>query len=282
MQARLRQRLQLVSIGVRLTVMMAVLLAAAMGTFGAITLSLQREAALDAVKWEAQRLIESLDNTLQVQMLRGDTHLSEAVTRIARARSVESATLTKHRGLVRYSTDSRAVGRRVPLTSPQCSGCHRGGQGGKPVVSRAPRVWIQREQSRISVTMPILNHSTCYDNACHAHAASEPVLGVLELDLPFGPVSRALEHYRQRVLLLIAVLVPLTSLLVLLLTRRWVGRPVARLVRATRAVARGDLTQALEQGEGELGELAQAFNRMEQSLQTSQRQIVASEKLASV
>jgi two-component system NtrC family sensor kinase len=69
---------------------------------------------------------------------------------------------------------------------------------------------------------------------------------------------------------------------VLALIRQWVTKPVRELLGGTRRVADGELGHVIPEGEAELGALARAFNKMQQNILTSQRQLIMIEKLASI
>jgi len=75
----------------------------------------------------------------------------------------------------------------------------------------------------------------------------------------------------------------LICLLIVYYTHRSIVRPVGALVKGTAAVARGDLTGAIDvDGTGEFRELAESFNRMAHALAANQKQLIEAEKMASV
>ncbi|MGD2175951.1 MAG: ATP-binding protein [Candidatus Brocadiaceae bacterium] len=75
----------------------------------------------------------------------------------------------------------------------------------------------------------------------------------------------------------------LVSLLVIYYTHRAIVRPVETLVEGTHALAEGDLGNRIRlRGAGEFAELAESFNRMAGALEANQRQLVETEKLATI
>ncbi len=71
--------------------------------------------------------------------------------------------------------------------------------------------------------------------------------------------------------------------LTVFLTHRAIIRPINEIVDGTRALAGGDLTKRLSTpAVAEFRQLAESFNRMAEALQAHQRQLVESEKLATV
>jgi two-component system NtrC family sensor kinase len=64
---------------------------------------------------------------------------------------------------------------------------------------------------------------------------------------------------------------------------RFIARPIAQLVEATRELARGNMTVRVDaRGKGEFATLGQAFNRMVEALNRTQRELLHKEKLASM
>ena len=75
----------------------------------------------------------------------------------------------------------------------------------------------------------------------------------------------------------------LLGLVVSLLVRWWIDRPVQRLVTATRQVAGGNLSHTVEvDRKDELGILANSFNNMTEKLAEARLQLFQSDKLASL
>jgi signal transduction histidine kinase len=89
-------------------------------------------------------------------------------------------------------------------------------------------------------------------------------------------VEREFERaVRESVVTRVAVLA-LFVLLVFVVTRWSVARPIRALIRGARAVGSGDLTQRIDmRGTTELRQLADEFNRMAESLERAQRALVA-------
>jgi len=278
----LGDRLRRIPVAARLAAMMAGVLVVGIGTFGAVGLVHSRRQALKAVRSDARRLVRSLERALRGQMLRKGADLGDSVARIARPGGVESLTLTSHKGSIRYATRKKVIDTTVKIGDARCTGCHPGGGRGHHGTELKSAVQILERPMVARATMPILNARECSTASCHAHSATETVLGVLEIDVSYRSTARMLRTQRLVLVALLVAIVGITTPLVFLLVRRWVGRPVAQLLRGTRHVARGEMDLVMPVGGGELGELTAAFNVMQERLRTGQRQIVISEKLASV
>jgi two-component system NtrC family sensor kinase len=140
-----------------------------------------------------------------------------------------------------------------------------------------------REESKAAwVVLPIYNDPECSTAECHAHSDSETVLGVMQIDISYAEIDESLTRSRRNLIAFSSFVALGTFVVIILLIRRWVSNPVRMMLEGTRRVADGDLDHAIPVGEGELGALAQAFNRMQHDLQSSQKQLITAEKLASI
>jgi len=104
----------------------------------------------------------------------------------------------------------------------------------------------------------------------------------MEITLSTRHIDESLGQARIEIAGVTVGLILITSLSVWLLVRRWVGRPVEELLDGTRRIGTDKPPQVIRPGEAELGELAHAFNSMQERLLTSQRELLVSERLAAL
>ena len=108
--------------------------------------------------------------------------------------------------------------------------------------------------------------------------------GILESDLRAAE-REASEAWEYSVLTswVMLVLALICSFLVIFYAHRSIVVPVNQLIDGTEQIAAGDLDRRVEvHGAGEFEELAESFNQMTEALQSNQRQLVQSEKLATI
>jgi signal transduction histidine kinase len=83
-------------------------------------------------------------------------------------------------------------------------------------------------------------------------------------------------HATRRVVLLIFIVTVLTSIIIAWVLSRWITVPVQQLSAASEEVARGDLGVRVDlKGRDEIGNLADAFNKMTESLRDARDKIEA-------
>jgi len=144
-------------------------------------------------------------------------------------------------------------------------------------VDLGTRVRIQgREGSRrLEMLTPIYNERSCSQAECHAHPAGVKVLGVLDLALNLETVDQEVASMKFRVLLVTGVEITLISLFIIYFTRRFLGRPIEKLIGGFKSVSQMELDTPLDivDSSEELDELARSFDVMRGRLRTALAEI---------
>ncbi len=124
---------------------------------------------------------------------------------------------------------------------------------------------------RLEMLTPIYNERACSQAACHAHPADVKVLGVLDLALNLESVDHEVASMKVRVLLVTGIEITLISLCIIFFTRRFLGRPIEKLIEGTKAISQMELDKPLDivGSSEELDELARSFETMRDRLRTA-------------
>jgi two-component system NtrC family sensor kinase len=146
------------------------------------------------------------------------------------------------------------------------------------IIEHAQNVRIQPGPDghrRLEMLTPIYNEPSCSQAACHAHPKQFKVLGVLDLQLNLESVDREVSGMKYRVLLVTAVEITLISIFIILFTRRFLSRPIEKLIEGTKAISAMELDKPLEMLDSseELDELARSFDLMRDRLRTALAEI---------
>jgi two-component system, NtrC family, sensor kinase len=186
------------------------------------------------------------------------------------AKDIRGIKLFDSRGVVRYSSNREEIGRRVALGDRTCLGCHTGPEGHAITPAKTGQWTTYRGESghtMLTYVTPIFNEASCSSAACHVHAPNQRVLGVLEADFSLAAVDRNISEQAVRTTEYALTLMGLVSLLLSIILRKLVLKPVTTLSNAMGNVAQGDLGhQVTPVSKDEIGLLVRAFNGMIQEL----------------
>jgi two-component system NtrC family sensor kinase len=128
----------------------------------------------------------------------------------------------------------------------------------------------------LAIITPIDNQPSCSNAACHAHPASQQILGVLDTNLSLATTDRALAASSRDMLAYTLCAVLAIAALIWVFVWRVVGEPLKQLKDGTERLTDGDLGYQLEvRSRDELGELAHSFNSMSRQLRSANEEIVA-------
>ncbi len=147
-----------------------------------------------------------------------------------------------------------------------------------PMALTSQVVRIQRAPNghrRLEMLTPVYNERSCSQAACHAHPAGVRVLGGLDLALNLESVDQEVASMKYRVLLVTALEITLISAFIIVFTRRFLGRPIEKLIAGFKAVSQMELDQPVDIApeSEELGELARSFNVMQARLRSAMAEI---------
>lgn len=209
-------------------------------------------------------------------MLNARDEINQIISDVARQKDIVSIRIYNKEGVIKFSGDPDEVERRTNIRDEACAACHR---------TAEPRKWLTlHERTRVftdeggrrllgSLT-PIMNEPGCSGEPCHFHPADKLVLGALEVGISLEAAEAEVLSFQTRVVTLAAAVFLLGATAVHLFLRRFLTRPVARLIEGTRAVARGqkvDLSDVRQQDE--IGELAGAITRMARDISGKQAEL---------
>jgi len=171
-------------------------------------------------------------------------------------------------------------------SDPNCKSCHSNLSSMFPRDVKASRI-IELEsgcsmirndsQSRhLMIKSPILNRKSCYESSCHAHQASDKVLGSLIIKIPLDDLDSALRESTTDFFLLASTISILLIAILFIFTQQQIKRPLNAMFRASQAVSKGDLDTRLTTSRGQpddVRSLAEAFNGMLDSLQAANNEL---------
>jgi two-component system, NtrC family, sensor kinase len=122
------------------------------------------------------------------------------------------------------------------------------------------------------INSPILNSKSCYQSSCHAHKATDEILGSLIIKVPLKDLDAAVGKSSMEFYLLAILTTLLLASFLILFTRREIKNPLYELLKASVAVANGDKSSRVVIKPNQLDDMrmvSTAFNDMLDNLQTA-------------
>ena len=100
----------------------------------------------------------------------------------------------------------------------------------------------------LGIITPIENQPSCSNADCHAHPASQQVLGVLDTNISLAKADAQLAQSTNRMLAYTIAGMMLIGALSWIFVWRVVGKPIKALKSGTEQLAQGDLGYQIEVG----------------------------------
>ena len=264
-------------LSVRLPVVIAALTLAAIGSFVLVAVRVQRDHLTGEVVRSAALFSDTIKSSTYHFMLEDRREeVYRIMATIGRQEGVERVRIFNKDGKITFSTHREEIGSLVDKRAEACYACHEADQPiARLALASRSRTYPAPDGHRtLGMVTPIYNEQSCSTAACHAHSASQRVLGVVDIGLSLAEIDRGIEHLERRTLAFSAVAVLALAAIVGLFARRLVVRPVTQLVEGTQRVAQGDLEHQIPlRTADEIGALALSFNGMTRSLREAQTEL---------
>jgi two-component system NtrC family sensor kinase len=245
---------------------------------GYLNIRLHRQHLEAATLASAERVSDVISRSTTYYMLRNDREgLYHSIQTMAEEPGMVKVRILDQEGRIRYSTDSDEVTHVLDKGAEACYGCHSQSQ---PLarLNRPDRFRIYRSgdgRRVLGIITPIENQPACSNAECHAHPASQQVLGVLDTNLSLAKADAQLAASSARMLSYTAGATLLVALLSWLFVWRVVGQPIKALKMGTQHLSQGELGYQIEvRTHDEVGDLAHSFNDMSLQLRAANEEIV--------
>jgi two-component system NtrC family sensor kinase len=202
--------------------------------------------------------------------------LAQTIHSMGQHEGIEAVRLFNKAGTIVFSSRAEEAGQQVDLHAEACVTCH---ETPEPLPALDPddrsRIFEDEHGHQVVGTIRVIrNRPGCQGSSCHVPVSQQSVLGVLDILLPLDAAQARLQSATLSALLVSLGAVAILVFALFLLVRESIHRPIARVVDATRRVAKGDLDLQLhEKDAGEIGFLANSFNEMVESLANSQERV---------
>jgi two-component system NtrC family sensor kinase len=249
------------------------------GLVGYLNIRLHRQHLETAALTAAERVSDVIKRSTTYYMLRNDRQaLYQMMRTMADEPGMVRVRVFDQDGRISYSSDVGEIHRTVDKNAEACYGCHAQSQ---PLsrLNRPDRFRIYRAASGeriLGIVTPLENQPSCSNAECHAHPASQQILGVLDANLSLAKADTQLAQDSRRMATYTVVALVLIALLCGVFVWKVVYAPLNSLRAATCHLAEGQLGfQIATDSKDEFGDLARAFNTMSLQLRAANEEIVS-------
>lgn len=232
-----------------------------LGVLGYVNVRLHRQHLEAARLTAAERMSDIVRRSTSYYMLRNDREaLRHIVETIGQEPGITSLRITNHEGRVGFSTSAREIGKITNIP-------------GSIVPVQQSRIFTYGGHRNIGISTPILNAPSCSSGACHAHPASQSILGTLDINISLREADADVRRASLQFVSYSALAILLTLTTIGLLVWYFVHEPVRLLRHGTVSLGRGELgVQIPVRSSDELGELAASFNEMSRQLRVAREE----------
>jgi two-component system, NtrC family, sensor kinase len=267
------------SLSAKLISLLVLSLVAIFGLLGYLNIRLHRQHLEAAALGSAERISDVIKRSTSYYMMRNDREgLYQVMRTMGNEPGMIRLRIFDQEGRVSYSTDSSELSHIVDKNAEACYGCHAQSQP-MTKLNRPDRFRIYRNgggRRVLGIITPIENQPSCSNADCHAHPASQQILGVLDTNLSLARADTQLAESTRQMIAYTVVAMLAIAFLIWLFVWRFVAQPLQKLERGTEHLADGDLGYQIQpSANDELGDLAQSFNSMSLQLRAANEEIVA-------
>ena len=272
-------------IGIKIIVAMVILAILVILVTSMFSFNFYRDTMINQVEQSGEQLGRMLTTSMRYNMqLNRQDSLKYTIENFSKHEDLAMVRLFCREGRVIYSSipgenelifDDKAV----------CMTCH--GQDNQikfPPPNQKTLSFTGKDGERyLSVFTPIMNEKSCSTAKCHYHSPEKKILAVLDVTMPLSHLDEKITTGNLRTAAFALMAIILFSAISLLVIRRLLLRPIAKLTEATSRVAIGEWTNPISGAQqDEMGDLIRHFNRMQEKLQVYQHQLILSDRLASM
>jgi len=263
----LLERLVKSRLGTKSILAVVTLLAAISVSLTFFFVSRQRSSLTEELRKRALSLASNVAFNSQYAVLSRDIdNLQTLLSGVKKESDIEEAFITDMDGVIIAHKDATRMGEQIVV----------------PAIadSTAQQVWIPTEHSSIWRTVTLIEIERNPADSDEILLFSPPKYethseGYVILDVSLESMNRALSAGTQRAVMITLIMIVVGALAVIYMVRSVAG-PIYHLADATRAVAQGDLDQAVPiKRSDEIGVLADSFNHMIVQLKVSRGKIEA-------
>lgn len=233
----------------------------------------QKEKVMDNIISATDRLTTTIRlGTHYAMMLNSRDDINQIITNIGRLPEIKNIRIYNKSGEIKYSNNPSEVDLATNIKADACDICHRSDPPySELALSQRTRIFNDPDGYRLlGIISPIRNEPGCSE-ACHVHPEDKKILGALDVVVSLLETDKETVIARRSIIGLAFVVFLLTSNIILVFIFTFVNRPIKKMIKGTRLIARGEYPTDIQiDQEDEMGQLAMAIHQMSKKISQKQ------------
>lgn len=225
---------------------------------------------------EADRLGTTIKlGTRYAMMLNSRDDLNQIVTNVGQQEGIKTLRIYDGVGTIKFSNSHLELESRTDISAQACQSCHKLTPPPEdvPLTARTRIFTGDDGQRMLGIITPVLNEPGC-EAGCHFHPVEDRVLGAIDVVLSLESTDRETTSFRNRSFAFTAIVLVLTGLAIFVFMRRFVLRPIRKLMAGAQRIAEGGYCTRIEIDQpDEMGRLVQSIERMGKSINEKQTEL---------
>ncbi len=224
---------------------------------------------------------DRLSNTIKLgthyaMMLNSRDDINQIINNIGKQQEIKNIRIYNKEGQIKFSNIASEVDLITNIEAEACYICHKTDPPTIEVdLKERTRLYDSSEGYRlIGVISPIYNEPGCSSNSCHVHPSGKKILGALDVVVSLKESEEEIHFFEKGIIGLAAFVIFTTSAIIFFFILRFVNRPINKLIKRTKLIAKGEYSSKVKIGkEDEIGRLADAIDQMREEIGKKQAEL---------
>jgi two-component system NtrC family sensor kinase len=265
------------SLKFKVSLYLTLVLVAVMMLFVLLLVQQERGEQLRTMVTHMAQLSQVIERSTRYAMLLDEPAIVDKIIEdIGKQDGIQRVRVLRKDGIIAHSNFPPEIGQRVDKEAEHCSHCHEGDK----VLTEIPnhkkwRIFETADRQQVLGNMEVIrNEPSCSTAACHKHAASQSVLGVVDITYSLGEINQTMRAHVVNMVAVSIGFILLVSLSVGWLLHRMIYVPLADLEKGAKRLSSGNFERPIPvRGEDEFGSLARSSNALMGALKKSRQEL---------
>ncbi|MEJ8837323.1 sensor histidine kinase [Ramlibacter sp. AN1133] len=266
------------SLQFKVSLYLTLVLGAAMVLLIVLLVRQERGEQLRTMVTHMSQLSQVIERSTRYAMLLDEPDIVDKIIEdIGKQEGINRVRVLRKNGTIAHSNVAGEVGQHIDKDAEHCSQCH---EGTKKVLGDSPhaikwRIFDTPDRHQLLGNMEVIrNEPSCASASCHAHPASQSVLGVVDITYSLDEFNSTMKDHVLKMVAFSVGFVLLVAISAGWLLRRLIYRPLRDLARGAERIASGDFGQPIPvRGDDEFGRLAASTNVMMAAVSKSHKEL---------